>query len=82
MLTMTAQEQQMTSSTDKEVTMAETKDNTKELEKQLKEAQDEIKKLTDIANGYFKAYRNLLGQLNITVQTQQDIDAALQEKLK
>ena len=62
--------------------MSEVKDNTKELEKQLKEAQDEIKKLNEIANGYFRAYRNLLGQLNLTVQTQQDIDAALQEKLK
>jgi len=72
----------MTSSTDKEAKMAETKDNTKELEKQLKEAQEQIQKLNEIANGYFKAYRNLLGQLNITVQTQQDIDAALQEKLK
>jgi hypothetical protein len=55
---------------------------TKELEKQLEDAQKEIQKLTEIANGYFRAYRNLLGQLNLTVQTQQDIDAALQEKLK
>lgn len=62
--------------------MAEAKDRTKELEVQLKEAQEEIKKLNEIANGYFRAYRNLLGQLNLTVQTQQDIDAALQEKLK
>jgi hypothetical protein len=62
--------------------MAEVKDNTKELEKQLADAQKEIQKLNEIANGYFRAYRNLLGQLNLTVQTQQDIDAALQEKLK
>jgi hypothetical protein len=62
--------------------MSEVKDNTKELEKQLADAQKEIQKLNEIANGYFRAYRNLLGQLNLTVQTQQDIDAALQEKLK
>ena len=62
--------------------MSEVKENTKELEKQLADAQKEIQKLNEIANGYFRAYRNLLGQLNLTVQTQQDIDAALQEKLK
>jgi predicted nucleic acid-binding Zn-ribbon protein len=62
--------------------MAEVKDKTKELEAQLKEAQEQIQKLNEIANGYFKAYRNLLGQLNLTVQTHQDVDAGLQEKLK
>jgi len=62
--------------------MAEVKDKTKELEAQLKEAQEQIQKLNEIANGYFKAYRNLLGQLNLAVQTHQDVDAGLQEKLK
>jgi len=62
--------------------MSEVKENTKELEKQLEDAKKEIQKLNEIANGYFRAYRNLLGQLNLTVQTQQEIDAALQEKLK
>jgi hypothetical protein len=52
------------------------------LETRVEELEAELKKVMEIANGYIKAYRNLLGQLNITVQTQADIEAALNEKLK
>lgn len=52
------------------------------LEKRVEELEEELKKVMEIANGYIKSYRNLLGQLNITVQTQADIEAALNEKLK
>lgn len=58
------------------------KDTTKELEAQVKKLTEDLEKAYAIANGYIKAYRNLLGQLNITVQTQADIEAALNEKLK
>ena len=58
------------------------KDNTKELEKQIEKLNEDLKKAYEIANAYIKAYRNLLGQLNITVQTQADLEAALNEKLK
>lgn len=59
-----------------------TKDNSKELEKQIEKLNEDLKKAYDIANSYIKAYRNLLAQLNITVQTQADIEAGLNEKLK
>ena len=59
-----------------------TKDNSKELEKQIEKLNEDLKKAYDIANAYIKAYRNLLAQLNITVQTQADIEAGLNEKLK
>lgn len=58
------------------------KDNTKELEAQIEKMQKDLEKAYDIANAYIKAYRNLLGQLNLTVETQADINQALSEKLK
>ena len=58
------------------------KETTKELQAQVDKLTEDLEKAYEIANGYIKAYRNLLGQLNITVQTQADIEAALNEKLK
>ena len=58
------------------------KDNTKELQAQLDQMKKDLEKAYEIANAYIKAYRNLLGQLNLTVETQADINQALSEKLK
>ena len=58
------------------------KNNTKELEQQIEKLNEDLKKAYEVANAYIKAYRNLLGQLNITVDTQADISQALEQKLK
>lgn len=62
--------------------MAETKDNTKELQAQVAKLETDLNKAYEIANAYIKAYNNLLGTMNMTVQTNLDISATLQEKLK
>lgn len=58
------------------------KDNTKELQAQIEKLQSDLQKAYEIANAYIKAYNNLLGSVNMTVQTNLDISATLQEKLK
>jgi hypothetical protein len=58
------------------------KDNTKELQAQIENLQGDLQKAYEIANAYIKAYNNLLGSVNMTVQTNLEISATLQEKLK
>jgi len=58
------------------------KDTTKELQAQIEKLQGDLQKAYEIANAYIKAYNNLLGSVNMTVQTNLDISATLQEKLK
>ena len=59
-----------------------TKNNSKELEQQIERLNEDLQKAYEVANAYIKAYRNLLGQLNITVDVQTDISKSLEQKLK
>jgi len=65
--------------------MAETKEKNKEvelLEKRVQELEAELKKVTEIANGYIQAHRDLLGQVRTTYSTAVNLEGFLAEKLK
>jgi len=58
------------------------KDNSKELQKRVEELEAELKKVTEIANSYIQAHRDLLGQVRSTYSTAINLEGFLAEKLK
>ena len=63
--------------------MAETKNKEVEvLEKRVQELETELKKVTEIANSYIQAHRDLLGQVRGVYSTALNLEGFLAEKLK
>lgn len=63
--------------------MAEEKKKDVELlEKRIEELEAELKKVTEIANSYIQAHRDLLGQVRSTFSTALTLEGMLAEKLK
>ena len=63
--------------------MAETKNKEVEvLEKRVQELEAELKKVTEIANSYIQAHRDLLGQVRGVYSTAVNLEGFLAEKLK
>ena len=52
------------------------------LEKRIEELEAELKKVTEIANGYIQAHRDLLGQVRSAYSTAVNLEGFLAEKLK
>ena len=63
--------------------MAEEKKKDVELlEKRVEELEAELKKVTEIANSYIQAHRDLLGQVRGVYSTALTLEGMLAEKLK
>lgn len=63
--------------------MAEEKKKDVELlEKRIEELEADLKKVTEIANSYIQAHRDLLGQVRSTYSTALTLEGMLAEKLK
>ena len=63
--------------------MAEEKKKDVELlEKRIEELEAELKKVTEVANSYIQAHRDLLGQVRSTFSTALTLEGMLAEKLK
>lgn len=65
--------------------MAETKEKNKDielLENRVQELEAELKKVTEIANSYIQAHRDLLGQVRTAYSTAANLENLLAEKLK
>lgn len=52
------------------------------LENRVQELEAELRKVTEIANSYIQAHRDLLGQVRSTFSTAVTLEGMLAEKLK